>query len=87
MRRLRQIAQPPSGSESHAITAPAQPSADEIRARIATPDPDRVWHLRYDDRCVRRVDGWQFAHRALTLLLVEARPVARVLPFDPGTER
>ncbi len=26
---------------------PAQPSRDEIEARIATPDPDRVWHLRY----------------------------------------
>lgn len=46
-----------------------------------------VWHLRYDDRCVRGTDGWQFARRALSLLLVEARPVARVLPFDPGTAR
>jgi carbamoyl-phosphate synthase large subunit len=25
----------------------AQPELDEIRARVATPDPDRVWHLRY----------------------------------------
>jgi carbamoyl-phosphate synthase large subunit len=25
----------------------AEPSIDEIRARIATPDPERVWHLRY----------------------------------------
>jgi carbamoyl-phosphate synthase large subunit len=25
----------------------AQPTLDEIRARVATPDPDRVWHLRY----------------------------------------
>jgi carbamoyl-phosphate synthase large subunit len=25
----------------------AEPSLDEIKARIATPDPDRVWHLRY----------------------------------------
>jgi carbamoyl-phosphate synthase large subunit len=26
---------------------PAQPSIDDIRAKIATPDPDRVWYLRY----------------------------------------
>ena len=26
---------------------PAEPSVDEIKARIATPDPDRVWYLRY----------------------------------------
>ncbi len=25
----------------------AEPSIDEIRARVATPDPDRVWYLRY----------------------------------------
>ncbi len=25
----------------------AEPSLDEIRARVATPDPDRVWYLRY----------------------------------------
>jgi carbamoyl-phosphate synthase large subunit len=25
----------------------AEPSADDIRARVATPDPDRVWYLRY----------------------------------------
>jgi carbamoyl-phosphate synthase large subunit len=26
---------------------PVQPSLDDIRARVATPDPDRVWYLRY----------------------------------------
>ncbi len=26
---------------------PAQPSIDDIRARVARPDPDRVWFLRY----------------------------------------
>ncbi|MFM8380094.1 MAG: carbamoyl-phosphate synthase large subunit [Planctomycetia bacterium] len=26
---------------------PAEPSPDDIRARVATPDPDRVWYLRY----------------------------------------
>jgi carbamoyl-phosphate synthase large subunit len=25
----------------------AEPSLDDIRARVATPDPDRVWYLRY----------------------------------------
>ena len=25
----------------------AEPSLDEIRARVSTPDPDRVWYLRY----------------------------------------
>jgi carbamoyl-phosphate synthase large subunit len=25
----------------------AEPSPDDIRARVATPDPDRVWYLRY----------------------------------------
>jgi carbamoyl-phosphate synthase large subunit len=25
----------------------AQPAPDDIRARVATPDPDRVWYLRY----------------------------------------
>lgn len=46
-----------------------------------------VWHLVYDDRAVRAEDGWVFARRALTLLLVEERAVARVLPFDPGQGR
>ena len=26
---------------------PGEPALDDIRARIATPDPDRVWYLRY----------------------------------------
>ena len=46
-----------------------------------------VWHLVYDDRCVRSEDGWQFARRALTLVLVETRPVFKVLPFDPASGR
>lgn len=46
-----------------------------------------VWHLIYDDRCVRTETGWQFARRALTLALVESRPVFKVLPFDPTSAR
>lgn len=43
-----------------------------------------VWHLVYDDRCVRTAEGWRFARRALTLVLVESRPVFAVLPFAPA---
>jgi ketosteroid isomerase-like protein len=41
-----------------------------------------VWHVIYDDRCVRSDEGWQFERRALTIAMIEARPVARVLAFD-----
>ena len=46
-----------------------------------------VWHLVYDDRCVRGPDGWQFARRALSLMLVEARTIALVHPFDSAEGR
>lgn len=46
-----------------------------------------VWHLVYEDRCVRTPEGWQFVRRALTLILLESQQVARVLPFDPGGAR
>lgn len=42
-----------------------------------------VWHVVYQDRCVRDGRGWLFERRELTVALIEARPVARVLPFDP----
>ncbi len=52
------------------------------------PEPGSwVWHLVYDDRCVRSPEGWQFSRRALTLVLIEARPVAAVLPFGPNEGR
>ena len=35
---------------------PAEPSIDDIRARIATPDPDRVWYLRYAVKAGLTVD-------------------------------
>lgn len=54
----------------------------------AGPEPRSwVWHLVYDDRCLRSPDGWRFARRALTLTLVEARPVTLVHPFDPAEGR
>jgi carbamoyl-phosphate synthase large subunit len=34
----------------------AQPAADDIRARVATPDPDRVWYLRYAFKAGMTVD-------------------------------
>ena len=34
----------------------AQPALDEIRARVATPDPDRVWHLRYAFKAGMTID-------------------------------
>ena len=39
---------------------------------------DLVWRLRYDDDYRRTADGWRFARRALTLDVVEARPVEQV---------
>jgi hypothetical protein len=41
-----------------------------------------VWHLMYADQAVRTGDGWLFARRELTIAMIEARPIARVLPFD-----
>jgi len=34
----------------------AQPTLDDIRARVATPDPDRVWHLRYAIKAGMTID-------------------------------
>ncbi|MET3960268.1 hypothetical protein ABIE44_000202 [Marmoricola sp. OAE513] len=54
----------------------------------AGPEPlTWVWHLVYDDRCARTDDGWRFTRRSLTLVLVESRPVFKVLPFDPTNAR
>ncbi|RLS21639.1 MAG: carbamoyl-phosphate synthase large subunit, partial [Planctomycetota bacterium] len=35
---------------------PAEPSIDDIRARVATPDPDRVWYLRYAVKAGMTID-------------------------------
>jgi carbamoyl-phosphate synthase large subunit len=34
----------------------AEPALDDIRARVATPDPDRVWYLRYAFKAGMTVD-------------------------------
>lgn len=41
-----------------------------------------VWHVVYQDRCVRDGLGWLFVRRELTVAMIEARPLAWVLPFD-----
>jgi ketosteroid isomerase-like protein len=40
-----------------------------------------AWHVIYEDRCVRDESGWRFERRELTVAMVEARPMTRVLPF------
>ncbi len=41
-----------------------------------------AWHVIYDDRFVRDEAGWLFERRALTVAMIEARSMFRVLPFD-----
>jgi hypothetical protein len=38
---------------------------------------DLVWHLRYDDRYVRAEGDWLLERRAITIELIESRPVKR----------
>ncbi|MCW2755641.1 MAG: hypothetical protein JWQ32_3052 [Marmoricola sp.] len=40
-----------------------------------------AWHVIYEDRCVRGESGWLFERRKLTIAMIEARPMARVLGF------
>lgn len=42
-----------------------------------------AWHVIYEDRCVREASGWLFERRELTIAMIEARLMARVLPFEP----
>jgi ketosteroid isomerase-like protein len=41
---------------------------------------DLSWSLRYADDYRRTPDGWRFARRALTIDVVEVRPVQKVRP-------
>ena len=41
---------------------------------------DLTWRLRYDDAYRRTPAGWRFARRALTIDVVEVRPVQKVRP-------
>jgi ketosteroid isomerase-like protein len=40
---------------------------------------DLVWHVRYADEYRRTCEGWRISRRAVTIELVETRPVQRVL--------
>jgi hypothetical protein len=59
---------------AHHVEAPP-PGTEETRSW--------VWHVVYEDRCTRTEAGWQFERRALTVKMVEARPIARALAFEP----
>ncbi|MFM8704540.1 MAG: carbamoyl-phosphate synthase large subunit, partial [Planctomycetia bacterium] len=76
---------------------PAQPSADEIKARIATPDPDRVWHLRYailagmtdaEIHEATAIDPW-FLDQLRQIVEIESlvRAVGSLAAIDDGTLR
>jgi carbamoyl-phosphate synthase large subunit len=76
---------------------PAQPAVDEIRARIATPDPDRVWYLRYAILCgmtdaeiheTTAIDPW-FIDQLRQIVEIESlvRAVGSLAALDDGTLR
>jgi carbamoyl-phosphate synthase large subunit len=76
---------------------PAEPSIDDIRARIATPDPDRVWYLRYafkaglsvaEIREVTAIDPW-FLDQLQQIVEIESllRTVGTLAAVDDGTLR
>ena len=76
---------------------PAQPSGDDIRARIATPDPDRVWWLRYailagmtrdEIHEATAIDPW-FLDQLVQLVEVESllRTVGALAAVDDATLR
>ena len=44
---------------------------------------DAVWHLRYDDE-YELTDRWRISRRALTINVIETRPVRRLRPHDPA---
>jgi carbamoyl-phosphate synthase large subunit len=76
---------------------PAEPSIDDIRAKIATPDPDRVWYLRYAIRAglsvdeiheITAIDRW-FLDQLQQLVEIESllRTVGSLTALDDGTLR
>ena len=55
--------------------------ATAIAHHVETDPPHSwVWHLVYDDWFTRTPNGWRFESRALTIRLIESRPIARVEP-------
>ena len=76
---------------------PAEPALDDIRARVATPDPDRVWYLRYalkagmtvaDLHEATAIDPW-FLDQLRQLVEIESllRTVGSLAALDDGTLR
>jgi carbamoyl-phosphate synthase large subunit len=75
----------------------AEPAMDDIRAKIATPDPDRVWWLRYAIKAgltvdeiheVTAIDRW-FLDQLQQIVEVESllRTVGTLAAIDDGTLR
>jgi len=75
----------------------AEPSLDEIRARVATPDPDRVWYLRYAIKAglsaeelheLTAIDPW-FLDQLRQLVELESlvRTVGSLAAIDDGLLR
>ena len=76
---------------------PAEPSIDDIRAKIATPDPDRVWYLRYAIKAgltvneineITAIDRW-FLDQLQQIVEIESllRTVGALAAVDDGTLR
>ena len=76
---------------------PAEPSPDDIRARVATPDPDRVWYLRYALKAgmtvaelheLTAIDPW-FLDQLLQLVEMESllRTIGSLAAVDDATLR
>ncbi|MGI9178393.1 MAG: carbamoyl-phosphate synthase large subunit [Pirellulales bacterium] len=86
------------GSDSKDLWAtPAEPSLDDIRARIATPDPDRVWYLRYAIKAgltveeiheITAIDRW-FLDQLQQIVEIESllRTVGSIAAVDDGLLR
>ena len=76
---------------------PTQPSIDDIRARVARPDPDRVWFLRYamlagltveELHALTGIDRW-FLDQLLQIVELEQRirDVGSLIDIDDETLR
>jgi carbamoyl-phosphate synthase large subunit len=75
----------------------AEPSIDDIRARIATPDPDRVWYLRYALKAglgvdeiheITAIDRW-FLDQLSQIVEIESllRTIGSLASIDDATLR
>ena len=75
----------------------AEPALDDIRARIATPDPDRVWYLRYAIKAgltveeiheITAIDRW-FLDQLQQIVEIESllRTVGSITAVDDGLLR